>query len=43
MLTKDLGTVIVGQQAVEEGIIDQVGGISDAFAKLKEIIDKHTH
>ena len=43
MLTKDLGTVIVGQQAVEEGIIDQVGGISDAFAKLKEIIDKHMH
>lgn len=43
MLTKDLGTVVVGEQAVKEGIIDQVGGISDAFTKLKEIITKHKH
>ena len=34
MLTKDLGTILVGKQAVSEGIIDAVGGISDAFAKL---------
>ena len=43
MLAKDLGTVIVGKQAVEEGIINQVGGISEAFAKLREIINKHKH
>lgn len=43
MLTKDLGTVIVGKQAVTEGIIDEIGGISDAFNKLKEIINKHKH
>lgn len=38
MLTKDLGTILVGRQAVEEGIINAVGGISDAFGKLYEMI-----
>lgn len=37
-LTKDVGSVLVGSQAVEEGLIDGVGGISDAFLKLKELI-----
>ena len=40
MLTKDLGTILVGEQAVKEGLIDSVGGISDAFSKLYELIDK---
>ena len=31
-LSKDLGTVLVGRQAVEEGLICEVGGISDALA-----------
>lgn len=34
MLTKDLGTILVGGQTVEEGIINQVGGIKEALAKL---------
>lgn len=38
MLTKDLGTILVGQQAVDEGVINAVGGISDAFHKLYELI-----
>jgi ATP-dependent protease ClpP protease subunit len=38
MMTKDLGTILVGKQAVDEGIIDAVGGISDAFARLYEMI-----
>jgi len=38
MLTKDLGTILVGEQAVKEGLIDQVGGIQDAVAKLREMI-----
>lgn len=38
MLTKDLGTILVGQQAVDEGVINAVGGISDAFGKLYELI-----
>ncbi|MDO5422854.1 MAG: ATP-dependent Clp protease proteolytic subunit [Eubacteriales bacterium] len=40
ILTKDLGTILVGGQAVEEGIIDEVGGICDAIAKLHELICK---
>lgn len=39
-LTKDIGTVLVGEQAVKEGIIDAVGGISDAFRKLNAFIEK---
>lgn len=38
ILTKDLGTILVGKDAVDEGLIDAVGGISDAFAKLNELI-----
>jgi ATP-dependent protease ClpP protease subunit len=38
MMTKDLGTILVGKQAVDEGIIDAVGGISDAFSRLYEMI-----
>ena len=38
MLTKDLGTILVGHQAVEEGIIDEVGGIQDAVARLRKMI-----
>ena len=38
MLTKDLGTILVGHQAVEEGIIDEVGGIRDAVARLRKMI-----
>jgi len=37
-LTKDVGSVLVGGQAVKEGIIEEVGGISQAFSKLNEMI-----
>ncbi len=40
MLTKDLGTILVGKQAVEEGIINAVGGISDAFSVLYRMIEE---
>lgn len=40
MMTKDLGTILVGRQAVEEGIINAVGGISDAFSILYRLIDE---
>ena len=39
MLTRDLGTVLVGEDAVKQGLIDQVGGIRDALARLYEMID----
>ena len=41
VLTKDVGTILVGQEAVEEGIICEVGGIKDAVAKLHEMVEKH--
>lgn len=40
VLTKDVGTILVGQEAVEEGIICEVGGIKDAVAKLHDMVDK---
>ena len=39
-LTKDLGTVLVGEEAVKEGIINEVGGLRDAMKKLNELIEK---
>ena len=38
MLTKDLGTVLVGKEAVECGLIDGEGGIRDAIEKLNALI-----
>lgn len=38
-LTKDVGSVLVGKQAVKEGIINEVGGISEAYKKLKELVN----
>ena len=40
VLTKDVGSVLVGKEAVKEGIIDQVGGIKDALKKLHKLIEK---
>ena len=38
ILTKDVGTILVGEEAVKYGIIDEVGGIDRAIAKLHEMI-----
>lgn len=38
MLTKDVGTILVGEEAVKYGIIDEVGGIDMAIAKLHAMI-----
>ena len=43
MLTKDVGTILVGKEAVEEGVIDEMGGISDAFEKIHEMIDNRDY
>ena len=37
-LTKDLGTILVGKEAVAAGLINEVGGISQALSKLKIMI-----
>ena len=39
-MTKDLGTILVGKEAVKAGVIDEVGGIKDAFRKLHQMIRK---
>ena len=39
-LVKDVGTMLDGKEAVKEGLIDEVGGISQAFYKLYELIEK---
>lgn len=38
-LVKDVGTMLEGQAAVREGLIDEVGGMSDALHKLHEMIE----
>ena len=38
-LVKDVGTMLEGEDAVREGLIDEVGGISQAMKKLHEMID----
>ncbi|MCD8337654.1 MAG: ATP-dependent Clp protease proteolytic subunit [Lachnospiraceae bacterium] len=40
MLTKDLGTILVGGEAVREGLINEVGGIGEALKKLYCMIGK---
>lgn len=36
-LAKDVGSILIGKQAVEEGIIDEVGGIKEALKKIYEM------
>ena len=38
-LTKDVGSVLIGKQAVEKGIIDRVGGINAAMNCLYGLIN----
>lgn len=40
ILTKDVGTILVGKEAVFEGLIDEVGGIKEALNKLYQMVDK---
>lgn len=39
-LVKDVGTLLEGEEAVKEGLIDAVGGMSDALMKLHEMIEE---
>lgn len=38
-LANDVGTVLFGEEAARTGLIDQVGGLSDAIKKLNELIE----
>ncbi|MBE3584026.1 MAG: ATP-dependent Clp protease proteolytic subunit [Limnochordaceae bacterium] len=37
-LVRDVGSVVVGREAVEVGLIDEEGGVAEALAKLRELI-----
>lgn len=39
-LVKDVGTMLEGEEAVKEGLIDEVGGLSDALEKLHAMIEE---
>ena len=41
VLTKDVGTILVGEEAVCEGIINATGGIKEAMEKLHTLIGKN--
>ncbi|WP_374718440.1 ClpP family protease [Parageobacillus toebii] len=38
-LTRDIGTNVVGPDAVKYGLIDEVGGVAQAMSKLRELIE----
>lgn len=39
-LLNDMGTILIGKQAVEYGLINEVGGLSDAINHLEKMIDE---
>ena len=39
-LVKDVGTMLEGEEAVREGLINETGGIREAMEKLYELIEK---
>lgn len=40
-LLNDMGTILIGHQAVEYGIIDEVGGVKEALNKLEALIGEN--
>jgi ATP-dependent protease ClpP protease subunit len=41
-MAADIGTILVGQEAVDLGLIDEVGGLTQALGKLKSMIENTT-
>lgn len=39
-LLNDMGTILIGNQAIEYGLIDNTGGIKEALEKLEQMIQK---
>ena len=39
-MATDVGTILYGKEAVASGLIDQLGGLSDALAALHEMMEK---
>ncbi len=41
ILSRDLGTILVGKEAVDCGLYQQVGGVKDAVDKLYQLIEEN--
>lgn len=41
-LLNDMGTILIGNQAVEYGLINEVGGVKEALNKLNKMINKES-
>ena len=39
-LANDVGTVLIGSDAVKNGLIKEVGGLQQALSKLKKLIQQ---
>lgn len=42
-IANDVGTILIGDEAVDKGLIDEVGGFSSALAKLREMIKEKSN
>ena len=40
-MSNDVGTILFGPDAVKMGLIDELGSLSQALKKLREIIDNY--
>ncbi|MGN1032522.1 MAG: ClpP family protease [Intestinibacter sp.] len=40
-LVSDVGSVLIGKEAVEYGLIDEVGGLKESLTKLKDLIKEY--
>ena len=40
-LAQDIGTILIGQEAVEAGLIQTVGGVKEAFKELNSLINQN--
>ena len=41
LFRSDVGSILVGEEAVKHGILDEVGGIDRAIRKLREMMDSN--
>jgi ATP-dependent protease ClpP protease subunit len=42
-MANDVGTLLFGPEAVEMGLIDEIGSLNAALKKLREMIDNNSH
>lgn len=40
-LAQDIGTILIGQEAVDAGLIQAVGGVKEAFKELNSLIEQN--